>query len=338
MLKCVRLRRKTIEDIPPVQQRTITEFIILQYHCCNCGHDFEPTHPDIPKEGRFGNNIIAEAAMMRFDCRMPLQKLRAVMMSNHGIAITAASLLDFNSRAAKSLKTAYAEILAAVKSSPFIYGDETSLKVSGKRWWIWIFVTETETFCIVAASRSKKVLSALEGFSGIMVCDGWDAYLAFTDRIQRCWAHLLREADWLAENLDEAKPFAKELHAMFDDCCAFIAANPSAELREQMGTAMRARMNKLLYGIFETDAMKKFVNKAPNGYDYWFTFLVNPGLEPTNNRAERALREHVVIRKIIGTLRNERGAFIHETVMTALQTWEMRGMNAREKLLEALRS
>lgn len=337
-LKCTGQHSRVIEDIPPVQQRIVTEFIVSEYHCCNCGHDFAPTHPDLPKEGRFGNNIIAETAMMRFQCRVPLRKLRAVLMRNHGIVITASSLLSMSDRSAKLLRASYADILTAVKNSPFIYGDETSLKVAGKKWWIWIFVTETETFCIVAASRGSKVLNALEGFNGIMVCDGWDAYTAFTDRIQRCWAHLLREINWLAENVAEACPLAKELHDMFDECCAFVAGNPSAGLRARMKEAMKARMSKVVNGIYETDAMKKFVNKVLNGYDYWFTFLTNPGLEPTNNRAERALREHVVIRKIIGTLRNERGTFIHETVMTALQTWEMRGMNAREKLLEALRS
>ncbi|HDJ38149.1 MAG TPA: hypothetical protein ENF24_03065, partial [Methanosarcinales archaeon] len=28
-------------------------------------------------------------------------------------------------------------------------------------------------------------------FKGIIVCDGWKPYSSFTNRIQRCWAHLL---------------------------------------------------------------------------------------------------------------------------------------------------
>jgi len=31
---------------------------------------------------------------------------------------------------------------------------------------------------------------------------------------------------------------------------------------------------------------KKFIGKISNGFDYWFTFILNPGVEPTNNRAE----------------------------------------------------
>ncbi len=60
---------------------------------------------------------------------------------------------------------------------------------------------------------------------------------------------------------------------------------------------------------------------------HMLTFILNPGVEPTNNRAERALREHVVIRKIIGTLRNEKGTKIHETAMNCLVTWRQRDLN-----------
>ncbi len=36
-------------------------------------------------------------------------------------------------------------------------------------------------------------------------------------------------------------------------------------------------------------------------------FVSEPAVSPTNNAAENALREPVVLRKIIGTLRNDRG-------------------------------
>jgi len=38
--------------------------------------------------------------------------------------------------------------------------------------------------------------------------------------------------------------------------------------------------------------VRKSIRKINNGFDYWITFVINPGVEPTNNRAERALRRH----------------------------------------------
>jgi len=44
-----------------------------------------------------------------------------------------------------------------------------------------------------------------KNFEGHMGCDGWKSYSNFTDRLQCCWAHLLREAEWLSERREEGK-------------------------------------------------------------------------------------------------------------------------------------
>jgi len=61
---------------------------------------------------------------------------------------------------------------------------------------------------------------------------------------------------------------------------------------------------------YESGEVRRFAAKVLNGVDHWFTFLTVPGVEPTNNRAERALREHVVQRKIMGCFRNGKGTMI----------------------------
>jgi hypothetical protein len=84
--------------------------------------------------------------------------------------------------------------------------------------------------------------------------------------------------------------------------------------------------------------VRKLIGKISNGFDYWFTFIIHPGVEPTNNRAERALREHVILRKIMGTLRNSKGTSIHERIMTVLATWEQQGLNSLQMLRSSLAS
>jgi transposase len=62
------------------------------------------------------------------------------------------------------------------------------------------------------------------------------------------------------------------------------------------------------------------------------SFVINPGVEPTNNKAERVIREHVVQRKIIGTVQNEKGTSIHERLMTVLATWSQQGLDSLQML------
>ena len=55
-------------------------------------------------------------------------------------------------------------------------------------------------------------------------------------------------------------------------------------------------------------------------HDKLFTFLRIKGVEPTNNAAERALRPAVVMRKITGGSRSERGARATAVLMSVLRT------------------
>jgi hypothetical protein len=64
--------------------------------------------------------------------------------------------------------------------------------------------------------------------------------------------------------------------------------------------------------------------------------VTESGVEPTNNGAERALRELVVQRKIIVTLRDEKGIFVYETLPTLLATWKQRVLDPQGGLSRAL--
>ncbi|EMA48634.1 ISH10-type transposase ISHwa10, partial [Halococcus thailandensis JCM 13552] len=66
-------------------------------------------------------------------------------------------------------------------------------------------------------------------------------------------------------------------------------------------------------------------------------FIGEPAVSPTNNAAESALREPVVLRKIIGTLRNDRGMFVHETLLSLLATWRQQGRNPYDEFKRVAR-
>ncbi len=97
------------------------------------------------------------------------------------------------------------------------------------------------------------------------------------------------------------------------------------------------RLRSIILRRYNNEKAMKFLRKVRNGFPSWFTFLEH-NVEPTNNIAERALREHVVIRKIIGGLRSEKGARTHERVMSCLATWKMYGWNVFDALLNTLKS
>lgn len=53
--------------------------------------------------------------------------------------------------------------------------------------------------------------------------------------------------------------------------------------------------------------MRELVTLVKNGKEHWFTCVLYPEVEPTNNRAERGIRKFVILEKIMGCLRSEQG-------------------------------
>jgi transposase len=80
------------------------------------------------------------------------------------------------------------------------------------------------------------------------------------------------------------------------------------------------------------------LGKIAGGLDHWLTFVGEPAVSPTNNAAENTLREPVILRKLVGTLRNERGMFVHETVLSLLATWSQQGLNPYEQFQRVARN
>lgn len=70
-----------------------------------------------------------------------------------------------------------------------------------------------------------------------------------------------------------------------------------------------------------------------------FTFILIPGVEPTNNCAERALRPCVVQNKIWGCHRTDAGAKNRDILMSVIGTMKLQGKSilsfGKEHILKA---
>ena len=67
-----------------------------------------------------------------------------------------------------------------------------------------------------------------------------------------------------------------------------------------------------------------------------WTFVVEEGVEPTNNRAERALRFAVLWRKMMQGTYNEKGDHWVERLLSVRETYRLRGRPPFPVLVEAV--
>jgi len=336
----IRIESQIIEEIPEPQPIIVTEYKIAHYRCPCCHKEIAANDAGCPPNGRFGNNIIAQTTLMKYKDRLPHRKIQDALRRLYGLIISPATILDLTRRAADAVRSEYDAILSKIRGAPILYVDETSIRVQGKNHWIWAFTTPSETFVVIRKSRGMKVLLEVltRRFTGVIVCDGWKPYAKFTKRLQRCWAHLLRESKDLAEKIEEAVPLHQALKKLYEELTGALENDPPPEVRRGLWQMAREALKQWIMKEYASEKVRKLISKISNGFEYWFTFVIYPGVEPTNNRAERALREHVVLRKIMGTLRNSKGTSIHERIMTVLATWGQHGLNSLQMLRSSLSS
>src|SRR5699024_5741757 len=132
-----------------------------------------------------------------------------------------------------------------------------------------------------------------EDFDGTIVCDGWTAYPAFSRNLQRCWAHILREAEDVAADHDQAEPIYRTLKQMYVGLQSWLETDPSDGQRTQMQESARTGLEALVDRSVSDGPVATLLRKIEGGLDHWLPFVGEPAVSPTNNAAENALREQI---------------------------------------------
>ena len=310
---------KIIEEIPEPRPVEVTEYRINHYLCNHCGKEVVAQAP-IPDNSRFGANTLAHTTLLKFEDRLPLRKVCSALKRQFNFNISSATVFDITRRVSDKLLAEYNKIQTSLRRSKSVNIDETGMRVDGLNFHLWVFTTKKAILYIIRKSRGKGVIEEVlgENYKGVVGCDGWTSYSSYTDNMQRCWAHLLREAKYLAERFDSAKSLYQGLKRLYEKAKSKKPPSKDKLILEIKQWIDYADCYKEL---------RKFSVTVKNGIEHWFTFVNNKNVEPTNNRAERALRELIVQRKIIGTLRNEKGTTIMERINSCIATWKQRGLN-----------
>jgi transposase len=325
-------------ELPPPRKAVVTEFTIPVYESLDCGEEIRGTLPDGRTPTGYGPQLQSEAVIGKILERLPFRRL-AKRLAREGASMSTATLQGLVWTASDRLGEEVGAIHRLIRRSAVVHADETSFSVDGKKWGLWVFTTVAgDVLLVIRPSRGAGVVEVILGkeYEGTVVCDGWTAYLGYS--LQRCWAHLLRIAKAAGKEDAEAKVLAEELKALYKILTEGLAEDDGARNRsspERLG----ARELRWLQGRYErggSEALRKVGVYLRNGMGSWLTFLRRPGVEPTNNRGERALREAVVVRKIIGTQRNARGANVFARLMSVIGTWRTRGDDPTVKLDNAL--
>ena len=333
-------QKNTIEDLPPYKKkRKVTQFIRHKMKCMDCGHEFFSKHLDCPQTGDFGIFLLVYITILKFHLRGVLRKIQDFLFFENSFEISTKGIHDILLRVGDVCKLSYDKSLKKIRDAAWVHIDETGIKINGEKYWLWIFRTnDNHILVVIRKSRGKKVLDEIldKNWDKPIIVDGWKAYWDYPI-VQRCWAHLLREIDAFKDVSDNGTLLSETIHQCFDRLKEFLEKNPSMSERKKQKIVFENNLMEIVEKYSKMKELQKPIKYLKNGLGKWYTCLLFPGMEPTNNLGEQAMREHVIIRKIIGCFRSKNGAANYQYIASLFASWKLQNKNIFEELENLLR-
>ncbi len=336
------------EDIVVKPTTVVTKYVHQEAYCPRCRRSIVGAGPDEIPNAFIGPQAKSTAEFLRYDIGISYRKVRTILNELFGLSLVPASLVGFDQRAAKRGRPLYEDVREKIRVSDVVHADETSWRNDGKGHYVWFAGNDDIAFFHIDPHRSAEAAHAVFGdhFDGTLVRDRYAAYNDFGLDWQACLAHIItnagdisREHALLPKNeQDEAvSRFCERVVDLCKRACEAGQKLKSKELPWEQATDVEKRFVKELNGIGSktlpfkpAETLRSFL-VGPD-QKHLFTFLRIPGVAPTNNHAEQALRKIVIMRKVCFGTRSENGVKTHSVLPTLVQTARRQGVNPREFL------
>ena len=320
LLKPFGIRDHFVEELVPASV-VVTNYRHYRYRCPSCKKIVESSAPlEIPN-ARLGPKALLTAAYLKYGLSLPYRKVTLALSNLCGLQVTPGGLAQAIQRSAHFFQTEISFIKESLRKSNFVHSDETGWRLGYRNHWLWVFTTDKVTLYQINKSRSHKVVKKILGknYKGTLISDFYTAYNPLPYKKQKCLAHLFRELAECKTKAEEFLSFRKKLSRLLHDGMRLAHRREELEkdlfLRKQKH--IESRLMQIISTFYQDPDCQRLSNRLRKHKEAIFCFLREADVEPTNNRAERALRQNVISRKVSFGNYSTSGATT-QTIITSL--------------------
>ncbi len=335
---------RIIEDISEISEPEVIEIEQEKKYCSNC-RQVVTAKTELALPGAdIGLNATALICYLWVSMCLPFTRLRKYLQDFFGFEISTSGLSKHVIRVSGILEEVYNEILEDVQSGNILFADETGWRIRGRNWWLWVFGTSRSAYFVIDKSRGGDVVRRILGevFLGVMVVDGWGAYLSIISEQQSCMAHLLRKIRKFYKSFPELKDIA----AFYVKFRRIIKDGERLQaLRKEFGeekfyrrfARLEIRLEELLRWPNPDNVLQGVINKVRRQQSRTLTFVCYPEVPCHNNFAEYLIRTGVLKRKISGGSKSKEGAKAYAIFLSIHTTCKLRKVSFLSFLKESLK-
>jgi Tfp pilus assembly protein FimT len=228
------------------------------------------------------------------------------------------------------------------RRAPVKHADETSWRTDGKNGYVWLFATNRLSIFQFGKSRAAKVPQAVFGMEelpGVLVVDRYNGYNKMRCRIQYCYAHLLRDVQDLEKDFPDNAEVSTFV-AVVAPLMALAMGLRSQPLSDEQFSSEAARVRAELKGAMEQAAKHQGVRRIQDIFreneHRLYHWAEDRAVPADNNLAERDLGPSVIARRVSFGSVSDAGARVRSTLTTIVTTLKKQGVDAAQRIKEAL--
>jgi len=324
-----------VEDIAPLNNNNFksTKYETEIQWCKKCKKIIRGKRPGVIPKSRFGPNLLLYVMLQKYVSRNSFEIIQKNLLIFYGVKISRGALVGMMHRVSEWLGSRYDELKRGINKSFIKNADETCWYNETTKAWIWGFFTDQIAYYTISESRGKGVPKEMLTDShknDVLVRDDYAAYKNLDMLQQSCWAHLLRKSHDEAKDItasDEVKILHKDLKDKFDKIKAIIEEPFNLKKRKKQYKIYKKKIFEIINNKFLKDDSKRIQTRIENQNTNLITAIMHEGVPLTNNHAEIMIRPMVVIRKISGGSRSDKGTKTIATNMSVVQSIFLQNKN-----------
>jgi len=326
---------RSVLDSRPVRAEKII-YLLEKRWCRRCGKTFRAEPPGVLPKNLYGNQLMANAAVMHYLHGIPVGRVCEQLGIGDG------ALLNIFHRMATLFSGIVPKLIEEYRQSPVKHADETSWRTNGKNGYAWLFATPKTSIFLFKKTRSASVpreVFGKERLPGILVVDRYSGYNKMPCTIQYCYSHLLREV----QDIEKEFPDQKEGLAFVSSVAPLLALamglrnQPiSDDQFSQQAIKVKTEIKALMESPARHMAIRRVQDIFTENEARLYHWAEKRNVPAENNLAERDLRPTVIARKVSFGSQSDGGAYTRGVLMTVLHTLKKRDIDAAARLKHTL--
>lgn len=358
---------KSYLELPVTQDSSVAEIAVMLFQVlyqrykyvsqCDCKGKkivMAPPPPKLYPRTNIGNSLWVHLVVQKFLHGVPTNRTLKDL-SLYGFSLAEGTVTGGLKMIDGLLDNLQDEIVKRCRVADLWNADETTWHImdAGKtKWWLWLVASDDAIAYILDPSRSKKVPSDFfAGSTGVLMTDRFASYKSLQDAIRKawCWVHVRRDILNVLLGVPVLKNWAKRW--LKEIATLFVVTHLRFQLWEQNKTlgaawehaqlAVQQQVEKLKWR-WQTelerhdlhDQQKKILRSMKRHWDGLTLFVEDPRIPLHNNRAERLLRNAVILRKNSFGSGSQWAGNLAAKLFSLFQTWLINGLDPQALLLD----